>query len=681
MRALGIIENVLLAQRGHLIGWAPVGLGCGIALYFSLQTEPAWPIIAAMMLCIALMWAASRLLPAAFAPILLLFALILSGVAVAKWQTASVNAPILGFRYYGPIEGRVIAADRSASDATRLTLDHVVLARMSPHRTPDRVRISLHGNIANWQPGDTVVTTGHLSPPNGPAEPKGFDFRRHAYFQGIGAVGYTRNPVLRITAAHDVGWRGRLFAVRHWLSQYVTDEISGDSGAFAAAIITGDRASMPQTVLQNLRNTNLAHLLAISGLHMGLLTGFVFAAVRMALALIPRVALYHPTKKYAAVVALIVGAGYLGLSGGNVATERAYIMVAVMFIAIILDRQALTLRAVAIAATLVLVLHPEALLGPGFQMSFSATTALVVVFRWFGKQDLRGLPKWSKPVLSVVLSSFIAGVATAPFAAAHFNQMAHYGLIANVLSVPIMGAIVMPAAVVAACLAPFGLAWVGFWVMDWGLRWILFVASEVAAIDGGVGYIAAPDTWVLGVMTLGLLTWVLWQGRTRHFGGIITIAALITWQLQSRPALLISASGGLVGIMSPEGRSLTRAKGDAFTAGIWLENDGRPSSQEQAAARSGIARDGNVHRINFGGITLVHAAGKRALAQIADCNGADILVTNVSDDTARSCTVYDPIRLRETGSIALEADESGNVTRTTATDTTGIRPWTTSSKR
>ncbi len=343
---------------------------------------------------------------------------------------------------------------------------------------------------------------------------------------------------------------------------------------------------MGQDSLSALLASNLAHLLAISGLHMGLLTGFVFAVVRVGLSLWPAVALRLPVKKIAATVGLFAGAGYLLLSGGNVATERAYIMVAVMLVAVLLDRRALTLRAVAIAATIVLVLHPDALNGPGFQMSFAATTALVVVFR-----VLRGRamgPRWLRPVVSVIISSDVAGLATAPFAAAHFNQISHYGLVANLLSVPLMGALVMPAAVLAACLAPFGLAWAALWLMGLGLRWILFVAQVVAGTAGAVSHVKAPDPWVLPIMTLGLLWLILWQGRARFAGVVATAVAFILRAQTPRPALLIADSGGLMGLMGSNGRILSTGTGDGFVAGIWLENDGQPVAQDVAAARNGL---------------------------------------------------------------------------------------------
>ena len=174
----------------------------------------------------------------------------------------------------------------------------------------------------------------------------------------------------------------RLLQARLRLAQAVRARIGGEAGGFAAAVMTGDRSGIAMTTLENLRRSNIAHLLAISGLHMGLLTGFIFMSLRAILSLIPALALRLPTKKIAAVGALAAGAAYLAVAGGNVATERAFIQVAVMFVAVLLDRRAVTLRAVAIAAMIVLARRPETLLGPGFQMSFAATTALVAVFTW-----------------------------------------------------------------------------------------------------------------------------------------------------------------------------------------------------------------------------------------------------------------------------------------------------------
>ena len=245
---------------------------------------------------------------------------------------------------------------RSASDAIRVTLDEVQLKRVPVERTPRRVRVSFHGDIPiELRPGQRVMTTAHLSPPQGPVEPGGFDFRRHAWFQELGAVGYTRTPVLLVAPAAPSGLALRLLSLRMAISARVQQVLPGDTGGFAAAVTTGDRSAMSGSSVDALRASNLAHLLAISGLHMGLLTGFVFLALRVGLSLVPALALRWPIKKLAAVGALAAASAYLALSGGSVATERAFVMVAVVLCAVLVDRRAFSLRAVALAALVVVV--------------------------------------------------------------------------------------------------------------------------------------------------------------------------------------------------------------------------------------------------------------------------------------------------------------------------------------
>lgn len=325
---------------------------------------------------------------------------------------------------------------------------------------------------------------------------------------------------------------------------------------------------MGASTLAALRASNMAHLLAISGLHMGLLTGFVFAAARTVLAAIPGAALRWPIKSWAAGVALIAAAIYLALSGGNVATQRAFIMVSVMLVAVMLGRRALTLRAVALAALIVLVLSPESLTGPGFQMSFAATTALVAVFRATRESPIRDLPGWVKPVIALVISSAVAGAATAPIGAAHFNTLSKYGLLANLLSVPLMGTVVMPLAVLAACLAPFGLSALALRMMEPAVNWILAVAHRVSELDGAVGHVASGPSWTLPVLALGLLFVILWQGRARFIGlapgrsGAGALAVRDTAALAGRGQRGVDGGDDRrgAGLVEAQGRRIFRAK-------------------------------------------------------------------------------------------------------------------------
>ena len=680
MRLAVFASRVIDGQRGHLFPWAPVMVGIGIGLYFAIKTEPTAQALLIGLLCtLATAIIAPRSGP--FLQILIAASILISfGFHIAAWRAHSVAEPVLSFRYYGPIEGRIVNIDRSQSDAPRFTLDQVVLYDTPPDRTPARIRISQHGSFdtPNVVPGDVIILTGHLSPPSGPVEPGGFDFQRQAWFQSLGAVGYTRTPVLILERARAGGLWLWITKTRISISLEVQRVLPGRAGAFAAAITTGDRSGMDQKTLGDLRASNLAHLLAISGLHMGLLTGFVFAVVRYALAAIPFVALNWPTKKIGAVTAMFAGAVYLALSGGNVATERAYIMVSTMFCAVLLDRRAVTLRAVALAALIVLTLRPETLLGPGFQMSFSATIALVTVFGWMRDRDWSQSrwPWWLRGLVGVAMSSGIAGLATAPIAAVHFNQIPHYGLIANILSVPLMGAIIIPSAVLAGLLAPIGLHALGLSIMAPAINWILGVADYVAHLPGSLTFVWSPQATVLPLLAVAGLWLALWQGRSKTLFCIPASLAMILWVSTSRPDILVSANGALIGVLGDTGRALSKPRGDGFSALSWLENDGDPVSQEDAAARAGIGTVDEINRLPFGNTTLLHSTGKRATAlALETCSNDEILITNTEVAPKTGCRIYDITRLRQTGSIAIYVEKEGTTKFQTARTLQGARLW------
>lgn len=666
-----LMQAGLSGQRGHLFPWVPVALGGGIGLYFALPVEPpVWVLIGAA-LAGTFVLVLSRRLGVGHAPLAVAAGLIALGVSLGGARAHWVAGPQLGFRYYGPIEGRIVAIDRSASDALRLTLDRVVLRRVAPQETPARVRVSLHGEQGFFDPfpGQTVILTGHLSPPGGAAEPGGFDFRRHAWFLRLGAVGYTRTPVLVLEPRPD---HASLTGLRMALSARVQAALPGEAGAFAAAVMTGDRKGMARETVEALRHSNLAHLLAISGLHMGLLTGFVFGAVRLALLVPARTRHHAPGKKIAAALALVAACGYLALSGGNVATERAFVMVAVMLLAVLFDRRALSLRAVALAALIVLMLRPEALLGPGFQMSFAATIALVSVFgalREIGAE--RRAPGWLRPVIALVVSSVTAAAATAPIAMAHFNLVSHYGLVANLTTVPIMGLVVVPMAVVAALLMPLGLDWLAFAPMRLGLEWILLVARNVSGWEGAVGHIVAPGPSVLPLIALGGLMVCLWRGGLRWAGLAPICLAAALWSTATRPDILIADTGTLVGVMTDRGRALTRERGASFLAGIWLENDGRPRDQAEAAALWPGGASERTARMTLPGLGVTHLQGKRAAQAFAGCATPEIVVASVDLPELPGCDIYDPARLRRTGSVAVWLAPDGPRIETAA----GARLW------
>lgn len=680
MRPAEHVSRWLLAQRGQLFNWIPVMLGCGIGAYFAAPVEPVALDLGVLAAVGVLAVASVRPLGAAFGPLALAVALVIAGYGMAALRAQSVAAPVLDYRYYGPIEGRIVKIDRSASDALRLTLDRVRLDGVAPARRPAQVRISLYG-VQDWLdpvPGVRVMTTGHLSPPNGPAEPGGFDFRRKAWFDRIGAVGYTRNPVL-VAAPARAGRDGLLVdRMRTTMSHAVRSRIEGDAGGYAAAIMTGDRSGLGSAANEAMRGANLYHLVSISGMHMGMLAAFVFALVRGLVAAIPPLALRVSSRKIAALVALPVAAFYLALAGRGIPTERAFITVAVMLGAVLLDRKALSLRSVAIAATIVLMLRPESLVNPGFQMSFAAVVALVFAWGQLPMQTGERALWWriAVPVLALAFTSLVAGTATAPFAAAHFNRIAHYGVLANLLAVPAMGMVVMPGAVIFAALGPIGIEQPALWMIEGGARWILFVAERVAALDGAMSAVPRPPDPVLPLIAAAGLWLVLWQGRGKLLAAAPAALAAFLWAGVERPALLVAQSGGLLGVMTEEGRTLSRPRGDGFTAAVWLENDGRLATQEAAAEGDAFAWTGRVATLDLDGARVVHVRGTTALAALDGCDGAALLIMNVELDTARPCDVYDISRLRQTGSLAIGQDERGALSVVSVADLSGARLWT-----
>lgn len=665
MRGLMHLPLRALAEaRGILFPWVPVMLSCGIGLWFALPFEPEqghYAICAAALGLALVFW---RLGPETAQPFAVATGCLVAGLLLAGGRAHLVAQPMLEFRYYGPVQGRIVGIDRSQSDALRLTLDRVVLERVPPARTPARVRVALHGaqGFLTPEPGQVVILTGHLAAPEGAVEPGGFDFRRMAFFLRLGAVGYTRNPVLLWedpTPREQVVNRLRTRA-----SAAVQAAIPGDPGAFAAGVMTGDRSGLSRAATEALRATSLAHILAISGMHMAFLTGFVFAVVRGGLALIAPLALRVDTRKVAAVVALLVALFYLLLSGANVATERAFIMVTVMLGAVLLNRRALSLRSVALAATILLALRPESLLEPGFRMSFAATTALIAGFGALPRGVIhRWLPGWALPMATLILSSALAGLATAPFAAAQFNRVADYGFFANLATVPVMGAVVMPAGAVAALATPLGLEALPLWLMGLGTGWILGVAHWMAALDGAVTAVAAPGPWVLPLLAFGGIWLAVWRGWLRLAGLLPMLAAFALWAQAGRPDLLISADGRLAGLMGAEGRALSAPRGGGFTATSWLAHDGDLADQETAAARSGFAGEKSARRFRLGQWDGVLLNGKDAAARLSGaCAGAQLVILAL--ETARApegCRLIDGAMLRRAGGMAIRLDAKGGL--------------------
>ena len=654
----------LAGARGTLFPWVPVAVALGIGLWFQLRQEPGPTVYAAVVAAGLALGALALRGPWLARPLCVFLACGALGFLAAGLRAWDVAAPMLEAPYYGPVQGRVVEIDRSQSGALRLTLDRPVLSGLAPDRTPLTLRVSLHGPPPGFEltAGQTVMMTARLDAPAGPAAPGAFDFRRMAWFEQLGGVGYTQTPV--VLWQEPQGWDQAVSRLRLYLSHAIQAAVPGDAGAFASGAMTGDRSGISAQVVQDLRVSSLAHLLAISGMNLAFLVAFVFGLVRGGLALVPVVALRVNTKKLAALVAFGVAAFYLALSGANVATTRAFLMMVVILGAVLLDRRALSLRNVAISALLLLLWQPESLFGAGFQLSYAATVALIAGYEAVAARRMGARLPWAmRQVIALVLTSVIAGFATAPYAAAAFNRLSDYGLIANLLTVPVMS-VLMGAGAVATLLAPFGLAGPALWVMGWAAEWILYVAHEISTLGGAMTAVISPHPVVIPLLSLGAAWLILWRGWLRQAGSVAIALAFGLWIVSPRPVALISSDGALVGILGAQGRALSTGSGAGYAAETWLQDDGDLALPAAAALRPGFDGPKGVRRFTLNGVEGVALSGKAGLAALPEaCATAALVVLAASQPGPQTapgpCLLIDRAWLRQSGAVALQPDPGG----------------------
>jgi competence protein ComEC len=570
---------------GRLLPWLPVAFGFGIALYFTAEREPVWWAGTGLtaICCIAAFTLRHR--PLAF-PLALAGAAMAAGFAVATVKALQVAHPVLTRPASVALAGFVEAREeRERSDRVVVRVSSLEGYRLT--QKPDRVRVSVRRGTAP-PVGAYVNLRARLSPPLEPLRPGGYDFARDLYFQGIGATGFALGAVRIAEPPVPPGawlkYATALQGLRDAIDDRIRAVVPGDRGAIASALITGKRDAISVPVNDAMYVSSLAHVLSISGYHMAVVAGVVFFVLRALLALVPAFASTRPIKKWAAAGALVAAAAYLLLSGSEVATQRSFIMTAIVLAGVLADRPALTLRTLALAAFAVLLLAPQSLVHPSFQMSFAATLALIAAYE-------RGLPwmvagadtsagarvaLWGgREIVGLIFASLVAGLATTPYAAFHFHRLAPYGVVANLLAMPIVSIWVMPAGLLGLVAIPFGFDAMLWRVMGEGIDWMIAVALFVAQLPGAIGHVAAFGTGPLLLGTGGLVLLCFLKSPLRWCGAAVIVLASL-WAVRApMPDVLISADGQAVAVRGADGRlSVHRSSRDAFTVKEWLAADG-----------------------------------------------------------------------------------------------------------
>lgn len=683
------LKEALEQERERWVLWLPVGLGLGISAYFSLPVEPPlWSGSAALAATLSL-GLAGRRQPAALMAMIGLGAVAL-GFAAAQWRTVLAAAPMLTERM-GPtgVSGRIVLVD-NYPEGDRVTLDLLRITGLGPEHTPETVRLNLRGRQPHLSPGDWIRVRGVLSPPSPPAAPGAFDFQRQSYFQRLGGVGFVMGPAELIAKAPEDGLDGMWLVVerlRQNISDRVIEKLPGPRGAVALSLMNGDRSAIPLGLMEDVRDSGLAHLLSISGLHIGLVAGILFGAVRGALALAPFLALRHPIKKWAACIAVIGALAYSLVAGATVPTMRSFLMIGIVMTAVVLDRRGISMRMVAWAAVAIMLIRPESLLGASFQMSFAAVTALIAAYE-FIRDRRRGREQpprawWRYPLLGVggvALTTLIAGAATAPFALYHFNYFQAYGLAANLLAVPVTSLWVMPWAVVAFALMPLGLEGLALTPMGWGVEVIIRAATGVSSWPGAVSVLPSMPSYGLAAVVLGGAWLCLWRRRWRLWGGLCIGAGMATVFFVRPPDILIDERGKLLAVRTAsDGLALSSMRTGGIIRQTWLRRAGQVEATS-SWPHSGVSIDGRlscdfmgcIYRKGKHVVALVRNAG--ALAE--DCRVADVVVS--TEPVRMRCpsahTVIDRFDLWRNGGHALWLDEDG-VRLQSVNGVRGKRPW------
>lgn len=576
---MGFINSIRRDIEAAPIVFMALGFGAGAMLYFNFRREPQlWDISLAMMLGMTgiglrvqryslpvvfgtgwsdLMRSGAVILPA-----------LCAGFIYTTLHMRALDTRFIESSFYGAISGQVFYIDQSSSGNPRYHLRHVYDHKRE-RMIANTVRISSdHRYLEFYQPrvGDRMSVMAYMMPPSGPVEPEGFDFRQYAYANSISAIGIARSPVMVVD--HHTPW----------IFQRMSDAIAAvfdrtlapPHAAFAKAIFAGQRQDLPNSIIAAMRETNLAHLLAISGLHVGLIGGLVFFVVRNVANLVPALRYRVNTKKLGAFCVGLSLITYLLITGAPISTQRAVMMALVVLVAVMLDLRVMSMRTIAVAFLGVLILDPYAVTSVGFQMSFVATAALISVYQSgrFVQNGIRGY------VVALILTTMIAGLATAPFVAYHFNMLSKLGFIANLFAVPIMGLLIMPLGLLALLEYALIGTTVAFVPFEYSIRALFYVGETAAHLQGTPLGISSPPSWVFGGVILSIIGCLCLTERPQQLSFVALLMMFAVWSQADRPLAIIH--NGAIGYKPPhsELRAMYPPKGHGFTKRNWHQRDG-----------------------------------------------------------------------------------------------------------
>jgi competence protein ComEC len=666
------------------IVWAPVLLGAGILAWFLIPDLAGRRIVLALAAAVALAGGAL----AGRRGLLLACAggLVALGLVAADFRARTVAAPMLYHRQAAaPVTGTLIEMEgRQGGARTRL----LILRDAGPDTPPVRVAVTLAIPPPDWlQPGVRLTVPAVLGPPPPPMLPSGHDAMRRAFFDRVSATGRATGPPEQVAterAPPGAGaWMGGL---RLGIAHTLETVIGGEAGAVATALVTGSQGQIAPDVLEAMRVAGLVHLLTVSGFHVGVVSTGAFMLVRWSLALWPWLALRVNLRAVAALAAGLSGTAYAIVSGGDVPAVRAAIIAWVVALAVALGRNPLSIRLLALAAFLILLIRPEVLLGPSFQLSFAAVLSLILLAGSRpGRQilaprstdaPLQRLGRW---VLALAASGLVVELVLTPIAVTHFGRSGLYGMLANMAAIPLTAFLVMPLLALTLVAVPLGAGPAVALLLRPALDALIGIGTTVAAWPGALMTTASvPLSAQLAALAGGLML-ALFTGPLRLFGMIPLGAALLLFATAKHPDILVSPDGTHVGIVRGETLHMLRATRGGFAERVFMEaSNSARLARIDALPGARCTRD--LCLVIFDGETPLRLLAIRSSRRLdltmltQACAAADVVVAprRLPDACTPRWLLLDREALKATGALTIDS-------RTRRIDSVGARsgdhPW------
>lgn len=559
------------SQRRNLILW-PFALILGLITYRILPFEPDAQALSVFCVLLLIALLALRGIRAArdLAQISALFGL---GAVLLPVHGALFGTNMLEVPRYGTYQAKVDAVIFDDGVQQRWIVSDI--SGDQDWTVPDvrKARVLVRGDQA-IAPGDRISARIRFYPVPAPAVPGGYDAQFVSHFDGIGAYGSVLGD-LSVVPAHQSGVMDMVNAARRIIGARLVAQLGDRIGGIATALITGDQSRISEEDYDLMASAGIVHVISISGLHLTLVAGTMFASVRFLLSLSQGWSQRWPIKKIAAVAGIATAFSYMLLSGLVIPAVRSTIMLALVFTAIVAGRQALTMRNVAIAAIIIILVQPTSVFRASFQLSFAAVIALIAAYELArrGRED-RDRPAQGKVItlmIDVGTTSIIAGLATLIFTAYHFQQTAPFGVIGNLMVMPVVSFLMMPAALLGTLLVPLGLEAPAYAVLGWSVEIMLWSAGVVRQMSGGFdpSPILAPSALVVALAALGWMAYC--RDRIRLAGPILAVPLIAVFCLERAPDIFIADQSQALAVRNGADIALMAGRNNTFATTIWSE--------------------------------------------------------------------------------------------------------------